>query len=82
MAGHHGSRTSTSRRFLQAIEPRYALISRGKHNSYGHPHPLVLANLQDAEAAIYDTARDKAVRIRLGDYQAPWTMSMQSRFWR
>lgn len=82
VAGHHGSRTSTSRRFLQAIEPRYALISRGKHNSYGHPHPQVLANLQDAEAAIYDTARDKAVRIRLGDYQAPWTMSMQSRFWR
>lgn len=82
VAGHHGSRTSTSRRFLQAIEPRYALISRGKHNSYGHPHPQVLANLQDVEAAIYDTARDKAVRIRLGDYQAPWTMSMQSRFWR
>jgi len=41
-----------------------------------------LANLQREDVDIYDTARDKAVRIRLGDYQAPWTMSMQSRFWR
>lgn len=82
VAGHHGSRTSTSRRFVQAVQPQYALISRGKHNSYGHPHPQVLANLQRAQVQIYDTAIDKALRVDLGAYREPWTMALQSRFWR
>ena len=82
VAGHHGSRTSTSRRFVQGITPQYALISRGKHNSYGHPHPSVLANLQREQVRIYDTAEDKAVQIYLGRYAEAWTMAMQSRFWR
>ncbi|HHX34389.1 MAG TPA: DNA internalization-related competence protein ComEC/Rec2 [Gammaproteobacteria bacterium] len=82
VAGHHGSRTSTSRRFVQAITPRNAVISRGKHNGYGHPHPQVLANLQRGKVRIYDTAHDKAVQIDLGGYAEPWTMAMQSRFWR
>ncbi|HZJ92351.1 MAG TPA: DNA internalization-related competence protein ComEC/Rec2 [Thiopseudomonas sp.] len=82
VAGHHGSRTSSSRRFVQAIEPQYALISRGKHNSYGHPHPQVLATLQRQQVGIYDTAIDKAILVNLGAYQPPWTMAMQSRFWR
>lgn len=82
VAGHHGSRTSSSRRFLQAVAPQSALISRGKHNSYGHPHPQVLANLQRQQLRIYDTAQDKALRIDLGAYAEPWTMALQSRFWR
>lgn len=82
VAGHHGSRTSTSKRFLQAVNPQYVLISRGKHNSYGHPHPQVLATLQREQIRIYDTAHDKAVQIHLGRHHAPWTMAMQSRFWR
>ena len=82
VVGHHGSRSSTSRRFLQAIEPHSALISRGKHNSYGHPHPQVVAHLERAQLRIYDTALDKAVRVYLGHYREPWTMAMQLRFWR
>lgn len=82
VAGHHGSRTSTSLHFVHAVAPQYALISRGKHNSYGHPHPQVLENLQRQQVRVYDTAQDKAVRISLGAYAEPWTMAMQSRFWR
>lgn len=82
VAGHHGSRTSTSAHFVQALAPKYAVISRGKHNSYGHPHPEVLANLQDHQVQIYDTAQDKAVRVSLGRHQPAWTMAMQARFWR
>ena len=36
--GHHGSRTSTSEEFMQAVLPTYALISDGRNNKYGHPH--------------------------------------------
>lgn len=82
MVGHHGSRTSTSQRFVQAVAPQYAIVSRGKHNSYGHPHPHVLATLQRQQVRIYDTAHDKAVRIDLGTYAEPWTMAKQLRFWR
>ena len=44
-AGHHGSRYSTSLTFLQAVQPDLIVISVGKKNRYGHPHPTVLDRL-------------------------------------
>ena len=43
--GHHGSRTSTSLKFLEATKPEYAIISASENNRYGHPHQSVLDNL-------------------------------------
>jgi competence protein ComEC len=40
--GHHGSRTSSSIAFLDAVDPKLALISVGRSNTYGHPSPVVL----------------------------------------
>src|SRR3989338_5382084 len=40
--GHHGSRTSTSYAFVQAVAPEYAIISDGEDNKYGHPHKETL----------------------------------------
>lgn len=82
VAGHHGSRTSTAQFWLQRIRPHSVLISRGKHNGYGHPHPLVLARLEYNGIRLYDTAHDKAMRIRLGARQPLWSMSRERRFWR
>lgn len=43
--GHHGSRTSTSPDFVQAVNPTYAVISDGRDNKYGHPHQETLDTL-------------------------------------
>lgn len=43
--GHHGSRTSSSEKFLLAVQPALAIISAGKDNSYGHPHKEVTERL-------------------------------------
>ena len=53
--GHHGSNSSTSYVFLREVMPKYAVISCGKNNSYGHPHQEVVSRLKDAEATIYRT---------------------------
>ena len=53
--GHHGSRTSTSASFVQAVAPKYALISNGKDNTYGHPHPDTLSTLTQFGAKILRT---------------------------
>ena len=44
-AGHHGSRTSTGRAFVDAVNPQVAVIQAGADNRYGHPHEETLANL-------------------------------------
>ena len=51
--GHHGSDTSSSQAFLQAVSPSYAVISVGQDNSYGHPAPITLEHL--AGVQIYRT---------------------------
>lgn len=43
--GHHGSHTSSSKAFVQAVAPTYAVISDGKGNTYGHPHKETLDTL-------------------------------------
>lgn len=53
--GHHGSSTSTSYVFLNAVMPQYAVIQVGKDNDYGHPSDDVLSRLRDADAAVYRT---------------------------
>lgn len=53
--GHHGSSSSTSKQFLNSVLPKYAVISVGKDNSYGHPTKTTLDTLKNAGATIYRT---------------------------
>jgi len=62
--GHHGSRTSTSEPFLEAVSPSIALISAGFENSFGHPHPDVVARLSERHAAVLRTDVDGLVTAR------------------
>jgi competence protein ComEC len=54
--GHHGSRTSTSSAFLDAVDPAVAVYSARPGNQYGHPHAEVVARLVDAGVELYGTA--------------------------
>ena len=54
-AAHHGSSTSNTREFLEAVSPDIVAISSEKGNSYGHPHKEVIADLNDMGVDIYRT---------------------------
>ena len=53
--GHHGSSTSTSAEFLEAVSPSYGVISCGKDNTYGHPHQSTLDRLSAAGVQVLRT---------------------------
>jgi len=53
--GHHGSDTSTSLKFLNAVNPKYAVISAGKDNKYGHPKSAIVNRLKKSKVTIYRT---------------------------
>jgi competence protein ComEC len=55
--GHHGSRTSTSAAFLQAVSPSLAAISCGVRNRFGHPHPIALSTLAAHRVPVVRTDR-------------------------
>ena len=61
--GHHGSRTSTSLSYAEAISPEYAVISAGKDNTYGHPHKEVLDILQTVGSTILNTFESGTIKF-------------------
>jgi competence protein ComEC len=81
-APHHGSRSSSSNALLDVLQPKGALISRGQGNSFGHPHPTVIARYQKRGMAIYDSVEQGAIRLQLGRFEPPWSMRQERRFWR
>jgi competence protein ComEC len=62
---HHGSRTSSSLRFVAAAAPALAVFSAGASGRYGFPHPEVLQRYAARACVIARTDRDGAVEVRL-----------------
>ena len=62
-AGHHGSKTSSSKEFIDTINPKYSIISVGKNNRYGHPNKEALDNLEDSK--IYRTDQDGSIMFKI-----------------
>ncbi len=65
--GHHGSRTSTSDNFLDAVSPRYAVVSAGRDNRYGHPHVEVVERVRARDIELLDTMGGKVVFVSDGE---------------
>lgn len=61
--GHHGSRTSTTASFLEAVDPAVAVISCGVRNRFGHPALRALATLATSRARVLRTDRDGGVTV-------------------
>lgn len=79
---HHGSRTSSSAALLEAVRPKAVLISRGRHNAFNHPHPLVLARYRERALQVFDSAEQGAVTWVLGDFSRAQGLREKPRFWR
>ena len=61
--GHHGSKTSSSKEFINEINPKYSIISVGKNNRYGHPNKEVLENLKYSK--IYRTDKEGSIMFKI-----------------
>ena len=60
---HHGSKNSTGKEFLEAIQPKIATISCGTDNFYGHPHTETLKRLKEVGTSLYRTDLGGQIRI-------------------
>jgi competence protein ComEC len=70
-AGHHGSQSSSSQPFLDALTPEVALISVAAKNRYNHPHPSIVERLRQEGATVYSTAQQGVLEVRT-DGQRLW----------
>ena len=61
--GHHGSKTSSDKNFINEMDPIYSVISVGKNNRYGHPNKEVLNNLDGSR--IYRTDQDGSIMFKI-----------------
>lgn len=64
--GHHGSHSSTTQAFLDKVNPKYAVISCGKDNDYGHPHKETVTKLNDKNINVFRTDLEGTI-IALSD---------------
>jgi competence protein ComEC len=77
--GHHGSSTSSTQEFIDAVSPRVALVSVGVANSYGHPSPEVMLRLVDAGATVLRT--DQLGSLVLRSDGRTWEAQAAGRRW-
>lgn len=70
-AGHHGSRTSSSAAFLDAVQPELVIIPAAYHNRFAHPADEVVARLAEREISVLQTGRSGAITLQLGGPGAP-----------
>lgn len=61
--GHHGSKTSSSRKFLQQVHPKLALISSGRRNRFKHPSKQVIQRLDSLQIPYLNTAEKGTIQI-------------------
>lgn len=74
-AAHHGSKTASSEPFLNAINPKYVVISCGEGNSYGHPHAQLLNNLREKKISVFRTDEQGTIVLQSDGKNITWNCS-------
>ncbi len=69
---HHGSRSSTTQEWLEAVRPVWAVLSYGRRNPYGHPHKEVMGALGQYGVTVFETAKSGAVYLRTDGRRIWW----------
>lgn len=69
---HHGSKTSSSEKFLETINPKIALIGVGKDNKFGHPNAVVIERLKKINCRIYRTDEMGEIDIKVSEEGEIW----------
>jgi competence protein ComEC len=80
---HHGSKTSSTYEFLQAVQPVYVLIPVGYRNQFGHPHQEVLDRYEKIKAQWLNTADSGAISLGVKDglWQVQSLRDTESKYW-
>jgi competence protein ComEC len=81
LSPHHGSKTSSSWAFLQAVKPSMVLISAGYRNSFGHPHAQVLNRYKAINATWFNTANTGAITIETNTMTLHTMRQTRARYW-
>ncbi len=84
VAPHHGSKTSSSTAFLDAVQAKQVIVSSGFLNRFHHPSPEVLRRYRDRDMQIFNTADSGAVRLLLSGHGIDVALAVcdNRRFWR
>ena len=72
---HHGSKTSSTLTFLDAVSPNMAIISAGNLNHYGHPHSEIVQRLNSNSIEVYSTASHGAIQVDFDPRQESLSVS-------
>ncbi|MGN6826938.1 DNA internalization-related competence protein ComEC/Rec2 [Paucibacter sp. M5-1] len=81
MLAHHGSQTSSTPAFLDAVAPRQAFVQAGYRNRFGHPAPAVLARLQARGVPVWNSADCGALRWRSDAPEPSCQRELGRRYW-